>query len=153
MPNILIKVPRGAFPLDARNLLLRRVTDAAASAEQIPDLPEARFSSWVCLEEVEPGMLTCAGIDMTQKVLPCIVVVHVPSGVLDDKSRAQYHRLIHLALKESLPSQDPRQLATSVILHDVADGVWGGNGATLRLADITRMAGYAHLQHLLSTGD
>lgn len=150
MPNMLIKVPRGAFPLEARAVLLRRVTDAAASVEQIPDRPEARFSAWVCLEEVEPGMLTCAGMDMTHQVLPCIVLVYVPSGVLDDASRANYHQLIHLALKDSLPSEDRRRLATSVILQDVADGAWGGNGLTLRLADITRLAGYAHLQHLLT---
>lgn len=148
MPNILIKVPKGAFPPDARIQLLRRVTEAAASAEQIPDRPEARFTSWVCLDEMEEGMLACAGAEMTDRVLPCIVIVYVPSGVLSNESRGQYHGLIHQAFKDSLPSGDRRQLATSVILHDVSDGAWGGNGTTLRLADLAKMAGYIHLQHL-----
>jgi phenylpyruvate tautomerase PptA (4-oxalocrotonate tautomerase family) len=147
MPNILIKVPKGAFPPDARPHLLRSVTEAAASAEQIPDRPEARFTSWGCIEELEPGMLTCAGVDMTDGVLPCIAIVCVPSGVLADDSRGQYHTLIHNAFKDSLPSDECRQLVTSVILHDVPDGAWGGNGTTLRLADLAKMAGYAHLQH------
>lgn len=148
MPNILIKVPKGAFPPDTRARLLRRVTEAAAAAEQIPDRPEARFTSWVCLEELETGMFVCAGSDMTHQLLPCIAIVYVPSGVLDEKSRALYHRLIHSALEESLPFSEQRQLATSVILHEVPDGAWGGNGVTLRLVDLAKMAGYAHLQHL-----
>lgn len=148
MPNILLKVPKGAFPPDARTQLLRLVTEAATSAEQIPDRPEARFTSWVCLDELEPGLLTCGGEDMTDRVLPCVAIVYVPSGVLSDEPRAQYHRLIHRAFKDSLPSSDRRPLATSVILHDVPDGAWGGNGVTLRLADLAKMAGYVHLQHL-----
>lgn len=148
MPNILIKVPKGAFPPNARTQLLRRVTEAAATAEQIPDGPKTRFTSWVCLDELEEGMLACAGAEMTDRALPCIAIVYVPSGVLSDKSRGQYHGLIHQAFKDALPSDERRQLATSVILHDVPDGACGGNGTTLRLAELAKMAGYVHLQHL-----
>ena len=150
MPNILIKVPKGAFPPDTRAKLLRRVTEAAAVAEQIPDRPEARFTTWLCLEEIESGMFACAGVDMSHQLLPCIAIVYVPSGVLAEQSRTLYHRMIHAALEESLPSGEQRQLVTSVILLDVPDGAWGGNGATLRLADLAKMAGYAHLQNLVN---
>ena len=150
MPNILVKVPKGAFPGGARANLLRHITDAAATAEQIPADPKKRFTSWVVIDETEAGMWTCSGIDMTSQVLPCIAVVYVPSGVLDAASRALYVKLMHDAFKRTLPTDDKRQLATSVILHDVADGSWGGNGAIWTLLDQTKAAGYAHLLHLIA---
>ena len=148
MPNILVKIPKGAFP--ARANLLRHITDAAATAEQIPADPKKRFTSWVVIDETEVGMWACGGIDMTSQVLPCIAVVYVPVGVLDAPSRALYVKLMHDAFKQGLPADDKRQLATSVILHDVAEGAWGGNGTIWTLPTLTKAAGYAHLQHLVA---
>ena len=151
MPNILVKIPKGAFADDARANLLRRITDAAATAEQIPADPKKRFTSWVVMDEVEAGMFTCGGIDMSSQVLPCIAMVYVPEGVLlDESSRALYVKLMHDAFKQALLADDKRQLATSVILHDVPHGTWGGNGAIWTLLDQTKAAGFAHLQHLLA---
>lgn len=150
MPNILVKVPKGAFPDDARANLLRRITDAAAAAEQIPADPKKRFTSWVVIDEIEAGMWACGGTDMSSQVLPCIAVVYVPAGVLDGSSRALYVKLTHDAFKQALPADEKRQLVTSVILHDVDDGTWGGNGAIWTLPDLTNAAGYAHLQHLIA---
>lgn len=150
MPNILVKVPKGAFPGDARANLLRRINDAAATAEQMPADPGKRFLSWVVVDETEAGMWTCGGIDMSSQVLSCIAMVYVPGGVLDEPSRALYVKLMHDAFKRALPAGDNRQLATSVILHDVADGTWGASGAIWNLPDIAKAAGYAHLQHLIA---
>ena len=150
MPNILVKVLKGAFVGDARATLLRDITDAAATAEQMSADPRMRFVSWVVMEEVEPGAWTCGGVDMSSQVLPCIVVAFVPCGVLDEASRASYVRLVHDAFTRALPADDKRQLVTSVILHDVADGTWGANGTIWKLPDLTRAAGYAHLQHLVA---
>ena len=150
MPNILVKIPKAAFPGDARAKLLRHITDAAATAEQIPADPRKRFTSWVVIDETEAGMWTCGGIDMSLQVLPCIAMVYVPGGVLDEPSRAQYVKLMHDAFKQSLPADDKRQLVTSVILHDVADGTWGANGAVWKLPDLAKANGYAHLQHLVA---
>jgi hypothetical protein len=36
MPNILVKIPKGSFPTEHRAALLRKLNDAAATAEQIP---------------------------------------------------------------------------------------------------------------------
>lgn len=150
MPNILVKVPKGAFPGDARVNLLRQITDAAATAEQIPADPKKRFTSWVVIDEIETGMWACGGTDLSSQVLPCIAVVYVPVGVLDASSRASYVKLVHDAFQQTLPANEKRQLVTSVILHDVADGTWGGNGVIWTLADLTKAAGYAHLQHLIA---
>jgi len=149
MPNILVKIPKGAFPTEHRTALVQKLNDAAAAAEQIPEDPRKRSMCWVILDEVEPGSLSCGAIDMSARLLTCLAVIYVPAGVLDGASQAMYVDLVHAAFKQSLPATEKRQLATSVILQNVADGSWGANGAIWRLPDFAQAAGFAHLQALL----
>ena len=146
MPNILVKIPRGAFPDAAQAQLLRHITDAAATVEQIPAVPARRATIWVAIEQIDTGAFSCGGIDLTAQLLPCIALVHVPAGVLDDGSRALYVKLMHEAFERALPVEDRRKLLTSVILHEVRDGTWGGSGIIWTLPDFAMAAGYAHLQ-------
>jgi phenylpyruvate tautomerase PptA (4-oxalocrotonate tautomerase family) len=81
--NILVKIPKGSFAAEHRTTLVRRLNDAAACAEQIPDDPKKRALCWVVVDEVEPGAWTCGAVDVTAQVLPCIVMVYLPAGVLD----------------------------------------------------------------------
>jgi len=137
MPNILVKIPANTFDGDARAALARRITHAAAQAEQIADDPRSRATTWVLVEEVPAGAWWCGGADMSAHIVPCLAIAHVPAGVLDAAARA-------------LPGADGRRVVTSVMLHDVADGTWGVNGALWALPDFARAAGYAHLQHLVA---
>lgn len=148
MPNIFVTVPQGAFPPEARARLVRRINDAAVEAEQMPGDPRSHFLTWLVIEEAGPGMWTCGGADVGAQVLPCFAIVHVPAGVLDDAARALYVKLLHQAFEQALPAAERRRLATSIILHDVAEGAWGGNGAIWTLPTLARAAGYAHLRHL-----
>jgi phenylpyruvate tautomerase PptA (4-oxalocrotonate tautomerase family) len=150
MPNILVKIPKGAFPSEHRAVLVQKLNDAAAIAEQIPDDPRKRSMCWVIIDEVEPGAWTCGASDMSARLLPCLAVIYVPAGVLDDASQAMYVDLVHAAFKQSLPATEKRQLATSVILHNVVDGTWGVNDTIWRLPNFAQAAGYAHLQELVS---
>jgi phenylpyruvate tautomerase PptA (4-oxalocrotonate tautomerase family) len=146
MPNIVIKIPSGTFPADRRAVLVSKINEAAATAEKIPDNPKNRFLCWVLVEEVDPGAWTCGATDVTSQVLPCMALIYVPTGVLDNVMRAQYLNLVHNAFKQALPESDKRQLLTSVILHEVTDGNWGAGGAVWRLADFAKAAGFLHLQ-------
>jgi phenylpyruvate tautomerase PptA (4-oxalocrotonate tautomerase family) len=112
----------------------------------------SELTSWVVIDQVESRLFSVAGVDMSEHVVPCIAVVYVPEGVLDEASRALYVQLVHDAFKMALPATETRRLATSVILNAVEDGRWGGNGTIVRLADLARSAGYAHLQHLVAPG-
>lgn len=150
MPNIFVKIPQDSFPAEHRSMLVRKLNAAAAAAEQIPDDPKKRFLCWVIVDEVGPGSWTCGAIDMTAQLLPCIAMIYLPAGVLDAASRTSYVNLVHEAFKQALPASEKRQLATSVVLHDVADGAWGANGAIWRLPDFAQAAGFAHLQSLVS---
>lgn len=89
---------------------------------------------------------------MTPQVLPCLAMVHLPAGVLDDGSRARYVQDLHEAFKQSQPLDDPRQIISSVVLHEVPDGTWGANGEIWRLPQFARAAGFGHLQHLVKGG-
>lgn len=146
MPNILIKIPSGVFPADRRAVLVKKINEAAAAAEQIPDDPKKRFLCWVLVDELDSGAWTCGAADVTSQVLPCMALIYVPTGVLDNVTRAQYVNLVHNAFKQALPENDKRQLLTSVILHEVRDGTWGVNGAVWQLTDFAKAIGFAQLQ-------
>jgi phenylpyruvate tautomerase PptA (4-oxalocrotonate tautomerase family) len=146
MPNIHIKVPQGAFSVAQRQQLATHVNAAAARYEQMPNDPKKQFVNWIAVDEVATGMLTCGGADMTAHVLPCMAMIYLPAGVLDAAARAGYVNAVHLSFAAALGADEKRQLATSVILHEIADGQWGANGQVWRLPDFARAAGYAHLQ-------
>lgn len=149
MPTILVKIPKNVFPRSSRALLTQKITDAAAAAEQVGPEPRQRFLCWVSIDEVEPGNLACGGSDATTQVLPCIAWVCVPEGVLlDQASRQRYVQGLHAAFQQSLPEDERRPVMSSIMLHDVPEGTWGGNGQLWSLPDLARAAGFAHLQHL-----
>ncbi|AOY96019.1 tautomerase [Cupriavidus sp. USMAA2-4] len=150
MPNLLIRIPQGTFPGTHRADLGRLLSDAAATAERIPDDPRRRALCWVQVEEVAAGGWTCGGADPGAGLLPCVVQACVPAGVLDDAARAEFVRLVHEAVQAARPAGDTRPLVTSVLLQEVPDGTWGVNGRIWRLADFAAAAGYAHLQQASS---
>jgi phenylpyruvate tautomerase PptA (4-oxalocrotonate tautomerase family) len=150
MPNIFVKVPQGVFSAEQRQTLAQKINETAATAEQMPDDMQKRFVNWIMVDEVAQSMFTCGGMDMTKQVLPCSVMAYVPSGVLDGASRASYVNAIHAAFAAILDSGEKRQLATSVILHEVPEGQWGANGKIWRLPELAKAAGYAHLQALVA---
>lgn len=150
MPNILIHIPKGSFPGEGRTTLTRKINAAAACAEQISAEPRKRMLCWVLINEVDSGAWTCGGADVTSQLLPCLAMVYVPAGVLDDASRTQYVKELHEAFKQSHPFDDERQVASSVVLHEVPDGTWGANGVIWKLPQFANAAGFAHLQHLVN---
>ncbi|RFB71167.1 MULTISPECIES: tautomerase [unclassified Herbaspirillum] len=150
MPHIMLKIPKGSFSGQSQATLVQRINHAAAIAEQIPADPKKRFFCWIVIEEVEQGLWTCGAADVTAEFLPCVAMVYLPTGVLDEVSRHRYVELIHGAFTQALPDDDKRQLLTSVILQDVADGSWGVNGTIWNLPVFSKAAGFEHLQHLVT---
>ncbi|WP_296223741.1 tautomerase [Ralstonia sp. UBA689] len=150
MPNIVVKIPAETFGGAVRAELARRVAAAAAHAEQIPDDPRKRFSTWVVIEEVGAAMWTCGGVDVSAQIVPCMAIAYVPAGVLDAHARALFVQGMHDAFAQALPAGDGRRLVTSVMLHDVADGMWGVNGALWTLPDFAQASGYVHLRHVVA---
>lgn len=148
VPNIIVKLPEGAFDAAGRDRLAKGVTAAAKTVEQIGDDPRQEFSIWVVIEEVKAGHFRAGGADPLARVLPVIVLVWVPAGVIDEAGRGEVVRLIHAAVAAGKSDGDPRAVLTSVIVSEVADGTWGVNGALWRLGDFAKAAGYRHLRHV-----
>jgi phenylpyruvate tautomerase PptA (4-oxalocrotonate tautomerase family) len=92
----------------------------------------------------------CGGADVTASIIPVIVQVNVPAGVLNDEARARYVELIHRATTDALMNEK-RRIATSCIINDVPDGTWGANGSIWRLPEQAAAAGFEHLQHLIGS--
>lgn len=145
MPNILIKVPTGAFNQPQRQQLLRSVSDVAMLNEHMGDAPQQRALCWVLIEEIQADEWLCGGVALHVRAVPCIVIVKVPAGVLDAPMRQRYVRELHCAIQSSLATEDQRQLLTSIQIQEVVDGTWGANGDIWHLADFIRAAGYGHL--------
>lgn len=150
MPNIIIHAPEGVFDAAARAGLARSVTDVARTVEQGGDDPAQTALTWVLIDEFKPGAFFAGGADPLERVIPVVVFFHYPAGVLDEAARGEAVRLLHEVVSAAKPAGDPRPIGTSVILTEVPDGGWGGNGALLRLPDLARAAGYKHLQHLVA---
>ncbi|MEM5398419.1 hypothetical protein, partial [Staphylococcus gallinarum] len=86
--------------------LARRITEAAAQAEQIPDDPRRRATTWVTVEDVPAASWWCGGADVTTQVVPCMAIAHVPAGVLDADARARFVQQVHEAFAQALPAAD-----------------------------------------------
>lgn len=148
MPNIIVKVPEGAFDAAGCDRLGKGITAVAKQVEQIGDDPRQEFTTWVVIEEVKAGHFLAGGNDPVSRVLPVIVLFHAPAGVIDEVGRVEAVRLIQEAIAAAKSPADPRPVMTSVIVSEVADGTWGAGGALWRLADFVKAAGYKHLQSL-----
>lgn len=152
MPNIVVKVPEGAFDDAARAALGKGIHTAVKAVEGWGDDPRQEVLTWVLVEEVKQGCFFAGGTDQTSRIIPVIVFLYPPAGVIDEAGRAEAVRRIHQVVAGAKPPNDPRRVATSIMVWDVTDGTWGANGELWRLTDFARAAGYKHLQHLCEPG-
>ncbi len=150
MPNIIVKIPEGAFDEAGRAALGKGIHAAAKAVENWGDDPRQEALTWVLVEEVKPGCLFAGGIYQTLRIIPVIVFFYLPAGVIDQAGRVEAIKRVHQAIAAAKSASDPRQVATSIMIWEVADGTWGGNGQLWRLPDFAHAAGYKHLQHLVS---
>jgi len=82
MPNIIVKVPEGAFDEAGRAALGKGIHAAAKAVEGWGDDPRQEVITWVLIEEVKPGCLFAGGADQTSRIIPVIVFFYPPAGVI-----------------------------------------------------------------------
>ncbi len=146
MPNIIVKLPAGAFDSAACDRLGKGITAVAKQVEQIGDDPRQEFTTWVVIEEVKARHFLAGGNDPLARVVPVIVLFYAPEGVMGEASRVEAVRLIQAVVAAAKSEADPRPVMTSVIISEVADGTWGVSGALWRLDAFVKAAGYKHLR-------
>ncbi len=150
MPNITVRLPANALDAAQCRALLQAVHAAAVVVSGLGAAPRQQALCWVMLDVLPAGQWLCGGHDAGQRLIPCQVQVLVPAGVLDDSRRADYARCLHEAVAGCVSRDDPRVLMTSIIITDVADGHWAGNGRLWQRDDFVEAAGYAHLQAVVT---
>ena len=148
MPHIFVHFPQHAFPGEARHALVEAITNAACHAEKIPAHAQQRFWCWVLMQDMPASHIHCGGQDVSARMLPCMVRIICPAGVLDESMKQTYVERIQDAFEQCLPTTETRVLAISVILEEIPEGHWGVNGTLWRLPDFAKAAGFIHLQHL-----
>lgn len=146
MPIVRVEVPTGVYDTAATEELIRAVSDAAATAEQMPDDPEHRMGLIVLWDERPEGSIRSNGIDPVGIVAPIFVWMHPPAGVVDDEHVEQ----LVVTLQACFEAASEQPVTVSVVVSEVPDGRWGIGGELQRLPDFARRAGYAHLQHLVT---
>ena len=149
MPNIIIRIPEGVLDTDSKAQLVAEVNRTATDVEQMPAEPKSSAMCWVVIEEIAEGNWTCGGVDVTAQVVPVIIQVFIPAGLLDAKARSRYATGLHRAVTGAL-RDDKRRILISSIFGEVEEGHWGVNDQIWSLADFARHAGFLHLQHLVS---
>lgn len=149
MPNIVIQIPKGILAEEARTSAAHQIAQLAADVEQMPVVPSKRMLSWAVFQEIEKASWSVGGHAIPDAMVPCMVEVKVPAGVLDDAMRSAFVKGIYAILEKSMPAGDQPRVMMSTVFFEVADGCWGANGAIWKLPEFARAAGYGHLQHLV----
>jgi phenylpyruvate tautomerase PptA (4-oxalocrotonate tautomerase family) len=103
MPNMIIKVPEGAFDAAGREKLGQGVHAAAKAVEGWGDDPRQEALTWVLVEEVSSGNLFVGGADHSARYIPVIVFFYPPAGAAKS-------------------ADDPRMVLTSIMIWDVPTG-------------------------------
>ena len=148
MPNIFVNIPKDTFSTEQVDRLGKSITDAAHAAERIPEDQKHHFLTWLTVEEIRPEYLFIAGKRALPDFVPIIVKFYQPAGVMDMKQRELLSELTDKAIREAL-GEAAANVLISCIMLDVPDGHWGANGSVWALPQITQLAGFQHLSHLV----
>lgn len=148
MPNIAVRLPEGVFDAAARQRIAAGLNRVAKAVEQIGDAPANEFMTWVVFEDIKHGYIFAGGADPLPNVIPVVVWMRHPEGVIEQSGREKAARLIHDVIAEAAPA-DGRPVISSIAIEKVVDGTWAGSGSIWWLADFARAAGFKHLQHLV----
>ena len=150
MPNIFVNIPKSTFTTEQIDRLGKSITDAAHTAERIPEDPQYHFLTWLTVREIEPEHLFIGGNRALPDFVPIVVKFYQPEGVMDKKQRKLLSELTDKAIRDSL-GEAAANVLISCIMLDVPDGQWGANGDVWDLPQITQLAGFQHLSHLVES--
>jgi hypothetical protein len=103
----------------------------------------------VLIEELPAGAIQCGAVDISDRVLICVVQAYLPAGVLDGASRAAYVARLDAAFRGAMPAGDTRRVLLSSLLLEMPEGQWGVGDAIWRLPDLAAAAGFKHLQSVV----
>jgi phenylpyruvate tautomerase PptA (4-oxalocrotonate tautomerase family) len=142
MPMIDLTVPKGTLSERSKAELMETLTHTLLKWEGAgPDNRRAQSIAWTFLHE--PELVTVAGRPTTEAVYR--VIVGVPEGSIgDEEKQGLVAEVTEQVLRAENPHSDPTSRAARrvwVIIDEIPDGSWGGQGRIFRLGDILSFAG------------
>jgi phenylpyruvate tautomerase PptA (4-oxalocrotonate tautomerase family) len=142
MPMIDLTLPMGTLSDRSKAELMEALTHTLLKWEGAgPDNRRAQSIAWTFLHE--PDLVTVAGRPAQEAVYR--VFVGVPEGSIGDgEKQGLVAEVTEQVLRAENPHSDPTPRAARrvwVIINEIPDGNWGGQGRILRLEDILTFAG------------
>ncbi len=137
MPMIEMTCPEQSLSKSAQDKLMRELTDRLLHWEGAPvDNAVAQSISWAFVYEQPRSHFYVGGQPITEDHYR--VKITVPDGVLDDERKAG---LVADAteLVGKYAGEGHNSYRTWVLIREIRDGSWGGDGQILRRRDIVKL--------------
>jgi phenylpyruvate tautomerase PptA (4-oxalocrotonate tautomerase family) len=134
MHLIQITASQGTLNQIDQDALVSRVSDAVLKAERAPVTdPGAQVLAWATYQEL-PEAAVCVGGQVLEQP-PLRVNITTPQGALDTTTRAELAAEVGEIVDDFIGVFEGR-LNHWIMLHEVAEGSWGGAGQIFPLAGI-----------------
>jgi len=136
MPMIEMTCPENSFSKEDQDQLMHNLTDCLLRWEGAPvDNAVAQSISWAFLYEQPRSQFYVGGLPISQDHYR--VNITVPEGVLDeDRKAGLVAEATELVGKYAGAGFD--SFRTWVLVHEIAEGNWGGAGQIFRRRDIVK---------------
>jgi phenylpyruvate tautomerase PptA (4-oxalocrotonate tautomerase family) len=143
MPSMFVTLTPGSYDAQAQDRLAALLTEAAASAESLPNRPAPRARALVCMQELPAGRFYSAGVPADRSLCGVFITLYVTAGVLDARRKAELAAGIQAAAEKCAPAG--RTVITSAVIVEVAEGQWAQRGRIVRLPEAVGLAEFEHL--------
>jgi phenylpyruvate tautomerase PptA (4-oxalocrotonate tautomerase family) len=132
-----VTAPQGALDQAKREVLMSRATEALLTRVGAPLDHHPSISTWSNYQEIPEQFLNIGRANAEQPTFKFEITT--PEGVLNDNSRAGLVADI-AAIVNEVVGQSGNDRKHWILLREIKDGCWGGDGRIFRLADIPESA-------------
>jgi phenylpyruvate tautomerase PptA (4-oxalocrotonate tautomerase family) len=153
MPQIEFTLPRGALSGDAIDSLMGEMTTTLLRYEGAPDNDVSKEISWGYVHEVD--RVYNGGAPLGDRPARYRVDLTVPEGALTPEHKNEIvGEITRLILDADGAGADDAaaSMRVWVLVHDVADGNWGGAGRTWTFREIAQLVNAGQAQVPVASG-
>lgn len=134
MPLLQVTATKDTLERNRQDELISRLSDAVLKAETAdPNDPAAQALVWAHYNEIPQGASYVGGENLD--VAPLRIAVTTPEGALSDGARKSLAEDIGTIVDDLVGPYEGR-LNHWLMLHEIAEGSWGGAGQIFPLAGI-----------------
>jgi phenylpyruvate tautomerase PptA (4-oxalocrotonate tautomerase family) len=136
MPLIDLTYPAGTIPAASRPALVEELTTKLLHWEGAPDTEFFRSIAWCHVHELPGESVNAAGAPVSA----VRVDVTVPAGALSDRRKAGLVDDFTTSIYEHTTLTEAEGIRAWVLIHEIADGNWGGAGQIVQFGQLREAA-------------